>query len=137
MGLCDQQHSSDLTRIQRYFAFSPDAVLQHACKTFPRHMADGTGQEHHFNEQLWHTETLTKLDYYDTEYRRLKETTSILELAMWKIKLDGVSTEQVIDEWRQRENEDGSIRVQTADALIMMLLKMCGLSFCLKILCVL
>lgn len=100
-------------------------------------MADGTGQEHHFNKQLWHTETLTKLEYYDTEYRRLKETTSILELAMWKIKLDGVSTEQVIDEWRQRENEDGSIRVQTADALIMMLLKMCGLSFCLKILCVL
>ena len=59
-------------------------------------MADGwTGQEHHFNEQLWHTETLTKLEFYESEYRRLKETTSILELALWKIKLDGVSTEQV------------------------------------------
>jgi len=37
----------------------------------------------------------TKLEYYESEYRRLKETTSILELALWKIKLDGVSTEQV------------------------------------------
>jgi len=52
-------------------------------------MADGwTGQEHHFNKQLWHTETLTKLEYYESEYQRLKESTSLLELALWKIKLD-------------------------------------------------
>jgi hypothetical protein len=51
-------------------------------------MVGQTGQEHHFNEQEWHDETLTKLQYYESEYRRLKETTSILELALWKIKID-------------------------------------------------
>jgi hypothetical protein len=40
------------------------------------------------NRQMWYTETLTKLEYYESEYRRLNETTSILELALWKIKID-------------------------------------------------
>jgi hypothetical protein len=34
-----------------------------------------------FNRQEWHTETLTKLEYYESEYRKLKESTSLLELA--------------------------------------------------------
>ena len=40
------------------------------------------------NRQMWYTETLTKLEYYESEYQKLKETTSILELALWKIKID-------------------------------------------------
>jgi hypothetical protein len=39
------------------------------------------GYDNNFNGQLWHTETLTKLEYYESEYRRLKESTSLLELA--------------------------------------------------------
>jgi hypothetical protein len=48
-----------------------------------------TGPEYNFDRQAWCNDTLTKLEYYESEYRKLKaETTSILELAMWKIKLD-------------------------------------------------
>jgi ankyrin repeat protein len=46
------------------------------------------GNDDNFNGQLWHTETLTKIEYYESEYQRLEETTSLLELALWKIKLD-------------------------------------------------
>jgi hypothetical protein len=40
------------------------------------------------NMQAWRTESLTKLEYYESEYLKLKEVTSLLELALWKIKLD-------------------------------------------------
>ena len=48
-----------------------------------------------FNRQEWHTETLTKLEYYESEYRKLKESTSLLELALWKIRMDNSILEQV------------------------------------------
>jgi hypothetical protein len=32
-------------------------------------------------------ETITKLEYYESEYRRLKESTSLLELALWKTRM--------------------------------------------------
>ena len=41
-----------------------------------------------FDRELWHNETLTKLEYYESEYRRLKESTSLLELAMWKARMN-------------------------------------------------
>jgi hypothetical protein len=41
-----------------------------------------------FNKEEWRAETQTKLEYYESEYRRLKETTALLELALWKIKID-------------------------------------------------
>jgi hypothetical protein len=44
------------------------------------------------NRQAWHDETLTKLEYYESEYRRLKEMTSLLELAMWKTRMDDART---------------------------------------------
>jgi hypothetical protein len=37
-----------------------------------------------FNRQSWRIETLTKLEYYESEYQKLKESTSLLELALWK-----------------------------------------------------
>jgi hypothetical protein len=43
---------------------------------------------HYFNGHAWRTDTLTKLEYYESEYQKLKETTSILELALWKARLD-------------------------------------------------
>ena len=44
--------------------------------------------EDDFDREEWHNETLTKLEYYESEYLRLKEMTSLLELALWKIEID-------------------------------------------------
>jgi hypothetical protein len=74
-------------RLPRHSAFSLDAALT---RHFRNAMADEWMgyDDNTFIEQEWHTETLTKLEYYESVYRRLKEATSILELALWKIKLD-------------------------------------------------
>jgi hypothetical protein len=50
-----------------------------------------TGGNYNFNRQEWHTETLTQLEYYESEYRILKESTSLLELAMWKTRIEYAS----------------------------------------------
>jgi len=42
----------------------------------------------YFNGQVWRAETLTKLEYYESECSRLKESTSLLELALWKARID-------------------------------------------------
>ena len=42
----------------------------------------------YFNRDLWRNETLTKLEYYESEYQKLKESTSLLELAIWKMNID-------------------------------------------------
>jgi hypothetical protein len=57
---------------------------------------DWTGQEHHFNRQAWRDETLTKLEYYESEYRKLKEMISLLELAMWKARISSLGNGKVI-----------------------------------------
>jgi hypothetical protein len=44
-----------------------------------------------FNRQAWLNETLAKLEYYESEFRRLKETTSLLELAMWKARISSLA----------------------------------------------
>jgi hypothetical protein len=49
---------------------------------------DWMGDDHDFNREEWRTETITKLEYYESEYRRLKEITSLLELALWKLRMD-------------------------------------------------
>jgi hypothetical protein len=49
---------------------------------------DWTGSALSFNRQAWRDAILAKLDYYESEYGRLKETTSILELAIWKMKIN-------------------------------------------------
>jgi hypothetical protein len=41
-----------------------------------------------FNREEWRAETVTKLEYYESEYRRLKESTSLIELALWKLRMD-------------------------------------------------
>jgi hypothetical protein len=50
-----------------------------------------------FNRQAWLNETLTKLEYYESEYQRLKETTLLLELAMWKARISslGIDNEKM------------------------------------------
>jgi hypothetical protein len=45
-------------------------------------------EDNDFNREMWLTETLTKLEYYESEYRKLKEITSLLELALWKLRMD-------------------------------------------------
>jgi hypothetical protein len=61
-------------------------------KHFRDAMADEwMGDEDDFSRQAWYTETLTKLEYYESEYRKLKEMTSLLELALWKKKIDNSS----------------------------------------------
>jgi hypothetical protein len=37
---------------------------------------------------MWRNETLTKLEYYESEYENLKVSTSLLELALWKMNID-------------------------------------------------
>jgi hypothetical protein len=54
---------------------------------------DWMGNDHDFNSEEWRTETLTKLEYYDSEYRKLKEITSLLELALWKARIDDASVD--------------------------------------------
>jgi hypothetical protein len=49
---------------------------------------DWMGDDRDFNSEEWRTETLTKLEYYESEYQRLKEITSLLELALWKLRMD-------------------------------------------------
>jgi hypothetical protein len=41
-----------------------------------------------FNREMWRNETLTKLEYCESEYQKLKESTSLLELAIWKMNID-------------------------------------------------
>jgi hypothetical protein len=43
-------------------------------------------EDNDFNREMWQNETLTKLEYYESEYQKLKESTSLLELALWKMK---------------------------------------------------
>ena len=58
-------------------------------KHFRDAMADNwMGDDNDFNREEWRAETVTKLEYYESEYFKLKESTSLLELALWKIKLD-------------------------------------------------
>jgi hypothetical protein len=49
---------------------------------------DWTGSDNNFNGQVWRAETLAKLEYYELEYRKLKESTSLLELALWKATIE-------------------------------------------------
>jgi hypothetical protein len=63
-------------------------------KHFRDDMADNwMGDEDNvFNRDTWRNETLTKLEYYESEYENLKESTSLLELALWKMNIDASST---------------------------------------------
>jgi hypothetical protein len=47
-----------------------------------------------FNRKSWRTESLAKLEYYEFEYQKLKEITSLLELALWKARIDDASVDQ-------------------------------------------
>lgn len=49
---------------------------------------DWMGNEDNFDTEKWHNDTLTQLEYYESEYQKLKEMTSLLELGLWTIKLD-------------------------------------------------
>jgi hypothetical protein len=67
-------------------------------KRFRDDMADNwMGNEYNsFNREMWCNETLTKLEYYESEYQKLKESTSLLELALWKMNIDA-STIDIFD----------------------------------------
>jgi hypothetical protein len=59
-------------------------------KHFRDNMADYWmgDKDNDFNRDIWRNETLTKLVYYESEYQKLKESTSLLELAIWKMNID-------------------------------------------------
>ena len=59
-------------------------------KHFRDDMADDWmgDEEDDFNREMWHNETITKLEYYESEYQKLKESTSLLELWLWKMNID-------------------------------------------------
>ena len=54
---------------------------------------DWIGAEYKFNRHVWRTESLAKLEYYESEYWKLKEMTSLLELALWKARIDDASVD--------------------------------------------
>jgi hypothetical protein len=58
-------------------------------KHFRDDMADDwMGDEYNdFNREMWRNETHAKLQYYESEYQKMKESTSFLELALWKMNL--------------------------------------------------
>jgi hypothetical protein len=41
-----------------------------------------------FDREMWRNEMLTKLEDYESEYQKLKESTSLLELALWNMNID-------------------------------------------------
>ena len=49
-----------------------------------------------FNRERWHNETLIKLEYYESEYQKLKESTSLLELALWKMNIEASDTDNCV-----------------------------------------
>ena len=59
-------------------------------KHFRDNMADYWmgDKDNDFNRDIWRNETLTKLVYYESEFQKLKESTSLLELAIWKMNID-------------------------------------------------
>ena len=62
-------------------------------KHFRDDMADDWmgDKDNNFNRERWHNETLTKLAYYESEYQKLKDSTSLLELAFWKMNIDAAA----------------------------------------------
>jgi hypothetical protein len=67
-------------------------------KHFRDNMADyWMGNKYNdFDREMWRNETLTKLEYYESEYENLKESTSLLELALWKMNIDASSTDNCV-----------------------------------------
>ena len=65
-------------QIPRHFAFLPDAALQIATRVSAigvKHFLDAMtddywmgDNDYRFNRQAWRTETLTKLEYYESEF---------------------------------------------------------------------
>jgi hypothetical protein len=49
-----------------------------------------------FNREMWRNETLTKLEYYESEFENLKETTSLMELALWKMNIDASNIDNFV-----------------------------------------
>jgi hypothetical protein len=93
---------SDLTDGDEHLASSVTFCFLIRCSTATRVNAIGVkhfrdamsdvwmGDENDFDRHLWLTETLTKLEYYESEYRRLNEMTSLLELSLWKARISSV-----------------------------------------------
>jgi hypothetical protein len=65
-------------------------VIAIGVKHFRDNMADNWmgDKDYDFDREMWHNETLRKLEYYESEYQKLKESTTLLELALWKMNID-------------------------------------------------
>lgn len=50
------------------------------------------------NEQAWLTGIHRKLAFYESEYQKLKEAASVLELAVWKAKINESRSDDVVRE---------------------------------------
>jgi hypothetical protein len=74
-------------------------------KNFRDDMADYWmgNKDRDFNREMWRNETLTKLEYYESEYQKMKESTSSLELALWKMNIDA-STIEIFDAMGDNNN---------------------------------
>jgi hypothetical protein len=76
-------------------------------KHFRDAMADDwMGNEDYFDRYVWRAETLAKLEYYESEYRKLKEMTSILELALWKARNSTMDDGETMDTSNKKRKID-------------------------------
>ena len=49
------------------------------------------GHSVHYNRAEWRAEILATLEFYESEYQKLKDSTTLLELALWKSRMDDSS----------------------------------------------
>ena len=45
------------------------------------------GHSVHYNRAEWRAEILATLEFYESEYQKLKDSTTLLELALWKSRM--------------------------------------------------
>ena len=64
------------------------------------------GHSVHYNRAEWRAEILATLAFYESEYQKLKDSTTLLELALWKSRMDDSSFGHGFL-GRQQENENG------------------------------
>ena len=64
------------------------------------------------SRRTFYTELEAKLDWYKDEYHKLKEATSILELALWKFKIDSHRSEERTRRNKKMRSDQAGVRDQ-------------------------
>jgi len=107
--VCDEPQASSVTFCFLTRSSIATRINAIGVKHFQDAMADDwTGAEYKFNRHVWRTETLAKLEYYESEYRNLKEMTSLLELVLWKARISSVDRDMAMGGCNKKMKMDPS-----------------------------